>query len=128
MTTPNDRDDVHRTNPDHAATDPRAAAQQDQVKRDHDLLEESARRVESSVSSDVRDTPVQPANRGADEARENADAARDSARRVESSVSSETRDTPVQPANRGADEARENADAARDSARRVDESVNRDRR
>jgi hypothetical protein len=108
MTSSNNRNDggstgdVRRVNPDNAATDPNAAAQQDQVKADHDALQESARRVESSVSADVRDTPVQPANlgttatddnaqsiRNVDDARRNADAARDSARRVEQSVPEE---------------------------------------
>jgi hypothetical protein len=92
----NDDNRNHQTNPDHAATDPRAAAQQDQVKRDHDKLEESARRVEASVPAGVRDTPVQASHfnnnntatedttesqRNVDEARANADAARESARR-----------------------------------------------
>lgn len=44
------------------ATDPDAAAIQDQVKADHDALAAQARRVESSVPADVRDTPVQPAD------------------------------------------------------------------
>jgi hypothetical protein len=66
-----------------AATDPRAAAKQEQVKADRDALERSARRVEASVPSDVRETPVQPADavRATDEARRNADALRDSAER-----------------------------------------------
>jgi hypothetical protein len=88
----NQNDDRNAQN---AATDPQAAAKQDQVKRDHDVLEESARRVEASVPSHVRDTPIQP-----------SDAAENTA----------------QPA-RNADDARRNADAARDSARRVDESI-----
>jgi len=58
MNNSNERSGHGHANPDHAATDPRAAAQQDQVKRDHDALEESSRRVESSVPPDVRDTPI----------------------------------------------------------------------
>ena len=82
--------------PSNAATDPRAAAKQDQVKADHDALEESARRVESSVPANVRDTPIQQANTdatttgdntgNADDAHANAEAARESARRVEQST------------------------------------------
>jgi hypothetical protein len=73
------------------SVDPNAAAKQDQVKRDHDALEASARRVESSVPSQVRDTPVQPMSAtdtgdGAEEAHENANAARESARRVQNSA------------------------------------------
>lgn len=56
MTTPKDR--THRADPEHAETDPRDAALQEQVRADHDALEESARRVEASVPASVRDTPV----------------------------------------------------------------------
>jgi hypothetical protein len=99
MTTPNDR-----SNDVQAATDPTAAAKQDQIKADHDRLAESARRVEASVPAGVRDTPVQPAHatsatedtaqslRNVDAARDNADAARESARRVEQSVPEGTTD------------------------------------
>jgi hypothetical protein len=52
----NDDRSNHHANPDHAATDPRTAAKQEQVKRDHAALEESARRVDASVSSDNDDT------------------------------------------------------------------------
>lgn len=91
--------DVRRADPGQAAVDPVDAARQDQVRADHDALQESARRVEASVSSDVRNTPVQhtdaatrasedttEATRNGDAARANADAARDSARRVEQSL------------------------------------------
>jgi hypothetical protein len=99
----NDRDerrnethnDTHHADPKHAAVDPAAAAKQEQVKADHAALEESARRVESSVSSAVRDTPIRPADTttgDAEDARRNADIARESARRVEASV-----DHPVDP-------------------------------
>jgi hypothetical protein len=70
---------VHRADPRHAATDPANAARQEQVKEDHDALQESARRVESSVPADVRDTPVQQANLRTPEA-ENARPARDTPR------------------------------------------------
>jgi hypothetical protein len=106
MTSSNDQNnrggstgEVRRVNPDNAATDPSAAAQQNQVKADHDALQEQARRVESSVPPDVRDTPVQRANPG-------TDATEDTGRPV-----------------RNADAARDNADAARESARRVQDSV-----
>ena len=81
---------VRRADPNQAATDPSAAARQDQMKRDHDALADSARRVEGSVPDQVRDQPVPPAKTGgrtasednttaarnADEARRNAEAAR----------------------------------------------------
>ena len=132
MTTPNDRSrgdnssEVHHADPDHAAVDPRAAAKQDQVKADHDALEASARRVESSVSSDVSDTPIRhtpvrddaPRTTGLnrtnrefaatdpqaaarqDQVKADHDALEASARRVKASVPSAVRDTPIQqPAN-----------------------------
>jgi hypothetical protein len=151
MTSSNDPNDrgTHRVNPDNAATDPRAAAQQDQVKADHDALEEQARRVEASIPSDVRDP-----NRAATDPRDAAQQAQiradhdrleESARRVEASVPAEVRDTPIQRAdlgveatedtaqsNRNVDAARQNAEAARESARRVEQSTpderDRDRR
>ena len=122
MTTPNDR----RPDPDNAATDPRAAAQQDQVKRDHDALEEQARRVEASVPSNQQPATDPDAAAKQDQVRADHDRMQESARRVEASVPADVRDTPVQPANIGTqatDEARANADAARDSARRVADSV-----
>ncbi|HYR29025.1 MAG TPA: hypothetical protein VEU30_11210 [Thermoanaerobaculia bacterium] len=96
MTTPN-----NRSNPDNAATDPRAAAVQDQVKRDHDALEESARRVESSVSSTGGAVTDPAAAAKQDRVREDHDRLEESARRVEASVPPEVRDRPVQPANIG---------------------------
>lgn len=106
MTTPNDRNasgrigEVRPVDPENAATDPRAAAQQDQIKADHEALEESARRVQSSVPAEVRDTPIQPANvdtaideaqldRDLDAARRHADEVREAARRLHESVPEE---------------------------------------
>lgn len=57
------------------------------------------RRVEASVSADLRDTPVQAANLG--------------------TQASEDTSQPV----RNVDTARENADASRESPRRVQDSV-----
>ena len=80
------------TNPNNAATDPRAAAKQDQVKRDHDVLEESARRVQSSVSApDHRPDPNHAATdpRAAakqEQVKRDHDELEESARRVEESV------------------------------------------
>ena len=95
----------HRHDPDHAATDPRAAAQQDQIKRDHDALEESRRRVESSTpdggaATDPRAAALQ------DRTHADHDRIQESARRVESSVSQDVRDTPVPPSHSGDDRNR----------------------
>lgn len=153
---PNDRGnggnsgDVRHVNPDNAATDPRAAAQQEEVRANHDALQEQARRVEASVpSGDLRD-PQQAATdpdaaAAQDRVKADHDAMQAQSRRVEASVPADVRDTPVQPSNlgrqatednaasiRNVDEARDNADAARESARRVQDSVpegqDRDRR
>ena len=153
------RGDVERADPRRAATDPRAAAQQEKVKEDHDALEESARRVESSISAGAEGSFARESNAGNERHHadpENAavdpaalqtqnrtkadhDALQESARRVNASVSAEVRDTPVQGTSGATgekddasrpqlDEARENADAARESARRVADSTpgNRD--
>jgi len=134
---------VHHVNPDHAATDPRAAAQQEQVRADHDALEEQARRVEASVpggtggTADPGRAATDPeAAAVQDRVRADHDRMQESARRVEASVPADVRDTPIQAANlgtqasadtsqpvRNVDTARENADAARESARRVQDSV-----
>ena len=42
--------EVRKPDPNDAATDPRDAARQEQIKRDHDALEDSRRRVERSVN------------------------------------------------------------------------------
>jgi hypothetical protein len=143
---PNDggrTEDVNRVNPDNAATDPRAAAQQDQVKADHDALQEQARRVEASVpggtggTADQRHAATDPdAAAAQDRVKADHDRMQESARRVEASVPADVRDTPIQAANlgnqatedigqssRNADAARDNADASRESARRVQDSV-----
>ena len=98
MTTPNDRNE--------AATDPRAAAQQEQVKADHDALVDSARRVEASVPSNQQPATDARAAAKQDQVKADHDALVDSARRVEASVPAEVRDTPVQPANFTEDEER----------------------
>lgn len=95
--------DEHHVNPDHAATDPRAAAQQEQVKADKSALEDQSRRVEASVPAGVRDTPVQPSNAA-------GQATEDTAQSV-----------------RNTDLAHINAEASRESARRVQDSVDHDR-
>lgn len=135
--------DVHRVNPDNAATDPRAAAQQDQVRADHDALQEQARRVEASVpggtsgTADPGRAAMDPdAAAVQDRVRADHDRMQESARRVEASVPADVRDTPIQAANlgnqasedtgqssRNVDAARDNADASRESARRVQDSV-----
>jgi hypothetical protein len=99
MTNPNDRTDrdntadVHRANPDHAAVDPKSAAVQDQVKADHDALQESARRVESSVPSnmsDPRNAATDPrAAAIQDQVKADHDALQESARRVDASVNAD---------------------------------------
>lgn len=103
MSSPNDRNTGGGTrpiDPENAATDPRAAAQQDQIRADHEALQEASRRVQSSVPPDVRDTPIQPANfagaideaqldRDLDDARRHADQVRETARRLEESVPEE---------------------------------------
>lgn len=129
----------HHADPDHAATDPRAAANQEQIRADHEALEESSRRVQATAREGHLTTD--PAAAAAqDRVRADHDALQESARRVESSVSAEVRDTPVQPAHfaratentaeleSNAREARDNADALRESARELDsDSASRDR-
>lgn len=129
------RERTHQADPAHAATDPRAAAQQEQVKADHDALEESARRVESSAGGSnarVGDAATDPAAaRKQEQVKADHEALAASARRVEASVSPEVRDRPIEHTDLNAagrstgdaDEARRNADIARDSARRVEASV-----
>ena len=143
MSDRNDRDERagagRHVDPANAATDPRAAAQQEQVKADHAALEESTRRVEASVGNSGADTTRrEPAtDPQAAEKQEQMKADHDelaaSARRVESSVSPDVRNTPIQhtdhrsspasPAASGAEDAHRNAEIARESARRVEESV-----
>jgi hypothetical protein len=144
MTNPNDRSDTsnlsgegdtRRADPNRAAVDPQNAATQEQVRADHDALQESARRVESSVSSAVRDNPVgqtsaagtasedtTEAVRNGDAARANADAARDSARTRTNPEHAET--DPRNAAQQ--DQMRADHDALQQSARRVEQSVSAD--
>jgi hypothetical protein len=89
---------MRHANPDNAAVDPKAAAQQDQVRADHDALEESARRVESSVPDDNRPATDRNAAAIQDQVKRDHDALEESARRIDASVPSDVRDTPIQPA------------------------------
>lgn len=111
------RGEVRIAAPEHAVTDPVGAAVQNQVRTDHDALEESARRVESSVTADVRNTPIQHAN----------DAGRDA-----SNTAGTTEDRPragLRPvavdsaAAARMDRVKEDHDALEESARRVESSV-----
>ena len=109
---------VRHADPQQAAVDAGAAAQQDQVKADRDALQESAQRVDSSIPAGVRDTPVAQGNAGGavdsaaaalqDQVRADHDALQASARRVESSVSADVRDTPIQRADQGIGSGDEN--------------------
>lgn len=75
---------TRQANPNNAATDPRGAAVQKQVKRDHDRLAATARRIDSSQG--VAEDPE--AARKSDRAHRNAEAARSSAKRVQRSTRS----------------------------------------
>lgn len=103
-------------NPNNAATDPRAAAQQDEVKRNHDALEAQKERVDASVPHGGREAATdRDAAAVQDQVRRDHDRLEQSARRVESSVN---RDSEDPEARRKVDEAHRNAEAARDSANR----------
>ena len=116
-------DDVRRANTERPAVDREAARRQDEVKANHDALEAQARRVESSVSADVRSTPIGEMNRSDFEAAANQsrvhadhDAMEASARRVSASVSTSSEDAT--DARRRSAEAHENAEAARRNNKR----------
>ena len=47
-----------RPDPSAAAQDPRNAATQDRIRRDHDALQAQAERVRASVPAEIRDKPV----------------------------------------------------------------------
>ena len=51
-------DATRRADPTDAATDQENARRQEQVQRDHDAMQRSAERVESSVPSEIRDRTV----------------------------------------------------------------------
>ena len=55
--------EVREPRPENAAQDPQAAARQEQVERDTDAMRESARRVDASTPSNVRDKTVQEITR-----------------------------------------------------------------
>lgn len=127
--------EVRRPNPDNAATDPNAAAQQDRMRADHDALQESARRVDASAPNGGAAIDREAADTQ-DRVHAEHDRMQESARRVEASVPADVRDTPIQAANLGttptednsqavrdSNSARDNADAARQSAREVQQSV-----
>ncbi|HUR81425.1 MAG TPA: hypothetical protein VM733_11700 [Thermoanaerobaculia bacterium] len=109
--------------------DPNGLAQQDQVKRDRDALEEQARRVDASVPANDRAATDPRAAAVQDRVHSDHDRMQEESRRIAASVPSDVRDTPIQPANpgnaanddnaRNADEARRNADALRDSTNRT---------
>jgi hypothetical protein len=137
--------DVRRHNPDNAATDPNAAAQQEQVKADHDALQAQAARVEASVPRNNQPATDPDAAATQDRVKADHDRMQAQSARIEASVPADVRDTPIERANlgntasedtaqstRNVDAARDNADAARESARRVQDSVpdpqDRDRR
>jgi hypothetical protein len=75
--------------------------QQDQVKRDHDALEESRRRVESSVNQPSTDREAAAKQ---DQVHADHERLEESARRVAASVPQDVRDTPVQPAENSRDD------------------------
>jgi hypothetical protein len=130
MAEPRDRNDSHQADPNHAATDPRAAARQDQVRADHAALEESARRIQSSTDRGATDSSAAARD---SQRRADHDALERSAQRVAASVPADVRDTPVQPldaarADRDANEAHENAEALRQSARDIQDQESRNRR
>lgn len=122
MTTPND----HHANPDNAATDPAAAAKQDQVRADHDALQESARRVEASAPANVRDPREAATDTAAaakqDQTRADHDALQESARRVEASQQTTTDASAAATQDR----VKADHDALEESARRVKSSVSAD--
>jgi hypothetical protein len=135
---PNDRAndrDLNDARPE-VATDARAAARQEQVKADHAALEESARRVESSVhSTPVQEAATDPAAAAKqDQMKADHDALQESARRVESSVPADVRNTPVQQASddlRSAAETPSNdprVNTLRAEQRATEEERERDRR
>ncbi|MDQ3281562.1 MAG: hypothetical protein M3Q69_09125 [Acidobacteriota bacterium] len=133
----NNSGDVRRHNPENAATDPNAAAQQNQVKADRAALEEQARRVDASTPANGEAATDPDAAATQDRVRADHDRMQAQAARVEASVPADVRDTPIEAANlggrrateddtqsiRNVDAARDNADAARESARRVQDSV-----
>jgi hypothetical protein len=101
---------------------------QDEVKANRDALRDQERRVDASVSADVRNTPVQSgadrANTASqDQVRADHDALADQARRVEASVPANG-DAATDP-NAAATQDRVKADHDRmqESARRVEASV-----
>lgn len=104
---PNDRSnsgstgEVRQHDPNNAATDPNAAAQQDQVKADRDALQEQARRVEASVPSSGEAATDRDAAAAQDRVKADHDRIQESARRVEASVPADVRDTPIDRADRG---------------------------
>ena len=78
-------------NPDNAATDVRAKAQQDQVRADHDALQESARRVEASVPSNDQPATDPVAAARQDQVRADHDRLEESARRVDATAPNSVR-------------------------------------
>lgn len=136
---PNRRDDDSETP---ATTDPAGVAVQEQVRADHDALQEQAARVAATVPASVRNTPIQSSDVAAEAIQEQVkadrDALQDQADRIAATVPASVRNTPIEravspvedtEARRNGDAAHANAEAAREGARRVQASTNdRDRR
>jgi hypothetical protein len=86
--------DENRADPNRAATDPRAAEQQRQLKADHDAIEASARRVAAS-GGDAGTTTDPEAAAQQDRIKADHDALEESARRVRGSVPRDVREEPI---------------------------------
>jgi hypothetical protein len=117
-------------NPDNAATDPRAAAQQRQIKKDHDVLVASAKRTAATASGDQRGASARRSNRNGaatdprgaaiqKQVKRDRDSLAATARRIDSTAA--VVEDPE--AARKSDRAHKNAEAARKSARRVQRST-----
>lgn len=77
--------------PNNAATDPRAAVQQDQVKADKEALQEQARRVESSVPADARPATDPELAAAQDQVHADHDRMQEQSRRVAASTPADVR-------------------------------------
>ncbi|HEX8618931.1 MAG TPA: hypothetical protein VF911_15215 [Thermoanaerobaculia bacterium] len=121
---------VQRANPDNAATDTNLAAQQDQVRANRDALQEQERRVDASVSSETRDTPVQPmgdTNRDnadrQDQMKADHDALQEQARRVDASMPANGEAATDPDAAAMQDRVKADHDQMQEASRRIQASV-----
>ncbi len=122
--------DVQRADPNNAATDANLAARQDQVKANRDALEEQGRRVDASVSADVRDTPVQGmgdtdrtnADRQ-DQIKADRDALQEQARRVDASIPANGEAATDPDAAASQDQVKADHDRMEEASRRIQASV-----